>query len=466
MLQLVQRARLHLLIALGLGLVLRLWWVHAYPLVDGDTLLYGDIAKNWMQHGIYGLTSQSGIRPTLIRLPGYPLFLVACFRVFGIENYRAVLLAQIGIDLAGCLLIAGLAARTLSLRAGVAALYLSALCPFTANYVVTPMAETLTLFTMALGLYALARFVERPAISVWFWILAFAISYCALLRPDGALLGVVLLPGMAWYAQKKISPQRAVLLAMLCAVIALLPFCAWTLRNARTLHVFQPLAPRSAADPGEFVDTGWNRWVQSWCVEFTCTNEIYWNEGSAPLATSNLPDRAMDTPAERSTVQALFAEHNATLTLTPEMDAQFARLAEERVARHPLRFYVVFPALRLADMWLRPRTEMIWIELRWWQYSHHKEETIFAWSYAALNLAYIMLAVLGLRRGVPFQPVLVGYIALRCILLLTLETPEPRYTLECFPMIFILAAATLAHSKTSAHSSLSAAAPSGSAPAA
>ncbi len=453
MLEFFQRARLHLLAALGLGLALRLWWIHAYPLVDGDSLIYGDIAKNWLLHGVYGFSTgagaDAGIRPTLIRLPGYPLFLAACFRLFGVEHYRAVLYTQTGIDLAGCLLIAGFAARTLQRRAGIAALYLSALCPFTANYVATPMAETLTLFTIALGLYALARYVEQPARTVWFWALAFSISYCALLRPDGALLGVVLLPAMFVYARKKIPARRAAGLAALCAVIALLPFCAWTLRNAKTFHVFQPLAPRTAADPGEEVHAGWNRWVQSWCVEFASTYEIYWNEGNAPLDVQSLPARAISTEAERAEVQELFSEHNATLSLTPEMDAQFARLAAQRVARHPLRFYLEMPALRLADMWLRPRTEMLWIELRWWQYRHHKAETIFAWSYAALNLAYLALAIFGLRRDVPFLPVLLGYIALRCLLLLTLECPEPRYTLECFPMIFILAAATLTSARCS-----------------
>ena len=453
MLEFFQRARLHLLAALGLGLALRLWWIHAYPLVDGDSLLYGDIAKNWLLHGVYGFSTgagaEAGIHTTLIRLPGYPLFLAACFRLFGVEHYRAVLYTQAGIDLAGCLLIAAFAAHTLQRRAGIAALYLSALCPFTANYVVAPMAETLTLFTIALGLYALARYVEQPAWSVWFWALAFAISYCALLRPDGALLGVVLLPAMFVYARKKISARRAVGLTALCAAIALLPFCAWTLRNARTFHVFQPLAPRTAADPGETVHAGWNRWVQSWCAEFASTYEIYWNEGNAPLDVHSLPARAIDTDAERAAVQQLFAEHNATLSLTPEMDAQFARLAAERVSRHPLRFYVELPALRLADMWLRPRTEMLWIELRWWQYQHHKAETIFAWSYAALNLAYLTLAIFGLRRNVPFLPVLWASIALRCLLLLTLETPEPRYTLECFPMIFILAAAALTSARCS-----------------
>ncbi len=35
---------------------------------------------------------------------------------------------------------------------------------------------------------------------------------------------------------------------------------------------------------------------------------------------------------------------------------------------------------------------------------------------------------------------MVAFILLRCALLATIEAPEPRYTLECFPMVIALAA--------------------------
>jgi hypothetical protein len=43
-----------------------------------------------------------------------------------------------------------------------------------------------------------------------------------------------------------------------------------------------------------------------------------------------------------------------------------------------------------------------------------------------------------------FITALVAYIVVRSLLLSTLEGPEPRYTLECFPMIIAFAAAALA----------------------
>jgi hypothetical protein len=101
---------------------------------------------------------------------------------------------------------------------------------------------------------------------------------------------------------------------------------------------------------------------------------------------------------------------------------------------------VELPLARLADMALRPRTELLWIELRWWQYSHHRAETEFATAYAALNLAYFIAAVFGFLKRPPLRGSILALILLRCALLATLEAPEPRYTLEFFPPLIALAA--------------------------
>src|SRR5271154_1861899 len=122
-------------LAVAAGLALRLWFIAHAARIDGDTLLYGNIARNWMEHGVYSFTPPLSVPiPTLIRLPGYPLFLMVCFRVFGVEHYVAVMYVQCAIDLLTCLLIAALARQLFAQRAGLAALWLAALCPFMAAY--------------------------------------------------------------------------------------------------------------------------------------------------------------------------------------------------------------------------------------------------------------------------------------------------------------------------------------------
>ena len=83
------------------ALALRLVFYFRFPHVTGDSLIYGDIASNWLDHGIFGLTHAEGVRPTWIRLPGYPAFLALCFTLFGREHYHAVLLVQIALILPG-----------------------------------------------------------------------------------------------------------------------------------------------------------------------------------------------------------------------------------------------------------------------------------------------------------------------------------------------------------------------------
>src|SRR5580704_14940890 len=192
-------------LALAAGLALRLWFVAHAARVDGDTLLYGNIARNWMQHGVYGFTPSPGVPvPTLIRLPGYPLFLMACFRVFGVEHYTAVMYVQCAIDLLTCLLIASLAGRLFGRRAAMAALWLSALCPFMATYTAAPLTEVLTLFTIALTFYALERWRGAGSgFNRWLWVTAVAMAYSVLLRPEQGLLAAVVILATLWMVWQK-----------------------------------------------------------------------------------------------------------------------------------------------------------------------------------------------------------------------------------------------------------------------
>ena len=439
------RQFLPIFLALVAGAALRLYFIHAFPQIQGDSLLYGAIAENWLSHGVYGFSASGGaqvVSPTLIRLPGYPAFLALCFQIFGVDNYRAVLYLQAAIDLATCLLVAAFVRRLCSKRAAIIALWLGALCPFTANYVAMPLTETLSVFCVAAGLYAFVRLLEHAGrmrvLSV-----AFTWSYCALLRPDGALLAVVLFFALIAYGRHSLGLARALRIAVACTLLALIPFVAWTFRNWRTFHVFQPLAPRSAADPGEFAAPGFDHWTKTWLADFASTYEVYWNVPGGDLDIAVLPSRAFDTPAQYEQTRRLFAQYNLQKSITPEIDAGFNRLASQRIRTHPLRSSVALPLMRLADMWLRPRVEMLNAELRWWQYSRHHAETRFAAAYGALDLAYLIAALAGAFYWPRYTGAMLAYLVLRSLLLLTVTAPEPRYTLEFFPILVAFAAQAL-----------------------
>jgi hypothetical protein len=434
---------------LAAGLALRVWMLRMLFEANGDTLMYGGIAKNLLLHGRYALTTSNGeMYPTLIRLPGYPLFLALCFRLFGMENYFAACCVQIALDLLGCLLLADFVRRIVpaahSSGAALAALWLAALCPFTASYTAFPLAETPTIFALALTMWSMARFRGQPGWKNALWF-TFAVCWAALLRPDGALAAVAFVPALvAGLPAGKIARAKLTRIAAVCIVLALLPFAVWTWRNWKTFHVFEPLAPRLATDPGEGTNPGWERWVKSWCLDFVSTYEIYWNVPDDALDISKLPSRAFDTPGQYAETAALARDYNRHgHDLTAEIDARFQRLAEERIAAHPVRYYLWLPLGRVADMWLRPRVENLPVDPDWWVYAHHHAETRFSWFYAALNAAYLLLAAAGLWMRPRFWQAMLAYMLLRSALLLTVEAPEARYTLECFPMVCALGAVAL-----------------------
>src|SRR5438874_4869637 len=263
------------------GWGLRGYFLKHHALIEGDSLIYGEIAKNWLQNGIFGLGECGEIVPTLIRLPAYPAFLAAIFSIFGMEHYTAVLRAQLVIDLATCFLIAETARRAVSERASQIAFLLAALCPFTANYCAAPLSETLSIFATAAALLAVVCALERVPASPWrCWFFGgLAVAMAILLRPDGGVLLAAILIYIWWRLLRssgEAGGNRRELLtgAVIVTVIALAPLVAWRVRNWRVFHTFQPLALRYANAPGGFVPRGFNRWMRTWCVDFVFHHDL------------------------------------------------------------------------------------------------------------------------------------------------------------------------------------------------
>ena len=444
---------------------LRLFFYFRFPHVTGDSLIYGDIANNWLDHGVFGL-SHACPSPTWIRLPGYPAFLAACFVLFGREHYHAVLLVQIVIDVAGCFVISDLARRTVSStptsakpalagdpgeRAGRFAFLLAALCPFTANYTVAPLAETLSILFTAVALdCAVAAFMAsdegRTSWAAWTGC-GVAVSAGIMLRPDGGILLVAVGLFLLWRMWRR-PPQRARLFwaGALVLAIAIAPLVPWTLRNWRDFHRFEPLAPRYANDPDEFVPSGYDKWVRTWIADFVSTDEIYWNIPGDPIDLHLLPSRAFDSAEQREKTESIFRDYNKIGFVNPDLNARFGELANERIRQHPLRYYVGLPMFRIADMWVRPRTEMLPVTSRWWEYWEDPHDFTVALIWAVLNLLFLLPAVMGVVRGPrpQYLALMLLFVLLRSAFLGTLENPEPRYTLECYPVVFVLGAAWIA----------------------
>ena len=466
-LTLIRRHRTLFLGATLAGLALRLLFFVYCPAVTDDSRVYAELATNCLQHGIYGQTQTvqqlTQIVPTDARLPGYPAFLAKIFWLFGMGNFKAVLLTQILLDLVTCLIVADFARRAVSERAARIAFVLTALCPFLANYAAAVLTETLEIFFTALALdgaaAALGRMHEAGGgmgVNKLWAATGAAIAACILLRPDGGILLAAVGLYLAVAAWKCLSVKKntadVLAAALIVMVVALAPLVPWTIRNFRTLHHFQPLAPRYATAKDEFVARGFNRWVKTWIVDYASVEEIYWSVPGNAIDPQRLPSRALDSPtkdspAESDATLAVISEYNQSQEITPEVDARFGELAADRIGARPVRYYVVLPLLRIADMWLRPRTEILPPDVRWWEFNDDTKQSVLAVGFGLLNLAYVTAALLALVRrpsGIRWAGLLVCFLLLRSAFLGTLENPEPRYTLECYPVVIVYAAACLA----------------------
>jgi len=442
-------------LALVAGLLLRLWWIWKYGQVSYDSHVYGEFARSVIEHHSYGyLDTEHGARviPTLIRLPGYPAFLAICFKIFGMENYTAVMLVQAVMDIWTCLLIAGLSAQMFGRRAGLAALWMATLCPFTANYVAVPLTEQQTLFCIALAFYGLVRWKQTgAAINRWLGGIGFALAYAILLRPEQGMLAAAVVPAMIWISFRKNGIGPALRSATLVSCLALLPLVPWAIRNWQVFHVFQPLAPRFAVDPGEPNPYGFQRWYRTWAVDFASTETIYWPYMGEPVDIADLPNRAFDSNGQYAATQKVFDDYNKDYKSTPAVDTQFNQIAFDRIHANPVRYYVALPAARVLNMMFRPRTEMLPVPLEWWKFQESRRADWFALAYAGLNAAFFAAAAWTLWRRRLWQQetalvvAMLAMIVMRVLLLLTIDNSEPRYTLEFFPVLIVLGSAARTH---------------------
>jgi hypothetical protein len=465
-------------VALAAGLCLRLFFVLNYPANSGDTVLYEQIATNWLKQHVYAMNVGGVVTPVDLRMPGYPAFLATVDALTGRTGPQArlwVMLAQIAVDLVTCLLTAELAKVLLLMaderarpqRVFSAALWLSVLCPFTANYTAVPLTEVFAVFLTAAALWALSMLagrsqndgfhalVERRGFGndYWMWarVGAALVGLGTLFRPETPLLLLAAWMVISVVLLLQLEIRRAMRTVLVTGLFCLIPLAPWAIRNAVTLHELQFLAPKNSNLPGELVPQGFMAWEKTWLYRVRDCYLVPWKLNDEPIEVDEIPARAFDTPEEKQRVADILEQYNNDLALTPDEDARFAQLARERSARHPLRTYFWLPAARAATIWFTPRIELLPVSGHVFPLAQMREDdpvdqevTIL---FFGLNLLYLGLGVWGAARlwrsspaARPAVAFLALFIVLRTAFLTTLETPEPRYVLVCFPALIALGA--------------------------
>lgn len=453
----ISKMRINTALAAAAGLGLRLFFVLRYPVTDsGDAPFYIELAWNWLKNGVYGFAIDGRLTPVDMRVPGYPAFLAGVFAFAG-NSARAVMLAQAVVDLATCFLIALITARLAPVasrrRVAIAGLWLAALCPFTANYTAVVLTETLVIFLTALALLILLEtelgdariFASRP-FSPWF-LGGVIVGFGTLVRPETPLLliaaGLILL--VKW--RRPTDWGKLARAGVLMVVGLALPLVPWAARNWHTLHEVRFLAPRYSELPGEYTPHGFDAWTNTWMWRFRDVYITQWNVDVAEIPMDQLPSYAFDSPEERTRMGDILDDYNTSLTIGPEIDNRFRAIANERTARHPLRTYLKIPFLRSLTLWFTPRVELLPYSGHIWplreEWEDDRPDLMVTLSLVLVNGIYLALGLAGawVARRSPGLALLVLFIAIRTVFFVYfVETPEPRYVLECFPAIVALAA--------------------------
>jgi Dolichyl-phosphate-mannose-protein mannosyltransferase len=535
----------------------------------GDSRVYSQLARNVLEG--HGYSDQAGppYDPTLIRVPGYPLFLASVYAVFGHGDDRAVRIVQALLDTASCLLVAALAffwqpSESRRWRAFAFALALAAVCPFGQIYAATILTETLATFlALALALAATLALKSRGARArLLCWALAgLCAGSVALVRPDGGLfaagVGVTLVLALLFARRDYVERAKTVVeatgatneaggfarriaRAFACGCVfsaaTVLVLVPWALRNERVFHLFQPLAPYYATMPDEFNPRGYFRWVRTWIDDERYIDRMLWKLGRQPIRIEQVPDRAFDSPEEKTRVAALLdlydqkpekqaaeqsaqeskdkaddesaddnkdnadddnesaddkkedtdkqsadddksgegddessgsedsgdeqgddeaQEGDAHVKMTPEIDAAFAQIAEERVRRAPLRYYLWLPLKRAGALWFDTHSDYFPFEgelfpLDDLDYDSHQQFWLPLFS--ALTWVYTLLGACGAwvlwrrRRAGAWRWLVLALLLTvpRLAFMSSLENPEPRYVVELFPFLAALGGVALA----------------------
>lgn len=462
------------------GLVLRLVFIHWFATATDDSAVYLQLANNWIDHHVYGLTLNGQVVPTDLRTPGYPAFLAGVTLLFR-RSIRAILLSQAALDICTCILTAALAAalapRAARRHVWIIALWLAATCPFLANYTAVVLTEVVVTFLTAAALCCFALALREELWQLGFrreghWNAPFVLlllgglltGMASLVRPEMPLLVAAAIPVCGIRAWKAQGARKAILCAMAIAGAFVLPLVPWAARNAVSLHKLQFLAPRYATLPGEYTPVGFYGWTGTWLERFRDVYVTIWAVGEDPMDIHSLPASAFDTPEEKARVADLIAQYNdsSELDISPEMDRQYAELARERTQRYPLRTYVRVPFERALTIWFTPRTELLPIDGKFWplreQWQDSHADVLVTGGFALLGYLYVALAIGGLwlawrarssESGAVRTPpdinlwgtaLLLAYLLVRTAFLTTVEAPEPRYVVSCYPAILALVA--------------------------
>jgi 4-amino-4-deoxy-L-arabinose transferase-like glycosyltransferase len=417
---------------------------NGWRFAGSDTFGYLRLADEWRAHGRYALGPADPLH--FGRLPLYPLFIIAVkgaarADMGGGDGWARIIIATRLLDLLVCCPLVYLIARRLGgVAAGMGALAIAALWPFTVLFTSTALTEspatTLTVMTVA----PLLLGESRPRLR--FALAGVLVGASTLLRPDGILLALAVPPALALYRERLGRTNRQLLqLAGVATLGFVVVYAPWPIRNlyrSGKPYFFGQRVDRFCR-PLDYYQGYWS-YLKTWAPD-------NWNQTTPSTCFFTVPCRpdlsiypplAFDDAEERATVEKLMAKR-VREGVSPGVSEGFEALAAKRRAHHWLRTMIGHPLLRAWNMWVARHDEVLQGKQPW-------PEVILRIKPAFLPLSGVFFVALLLSGGwliVRRETRYAALIMMVPLLVRTIVLPYqlysmPRYANEVMPFGFIL----------------------------
>jgi 4-amino-4-deoxy-L-arabinose transferase-like glycosyltransferase len=419
-------------------------WVY----VGGDSYGYVKLADEWRAHGRLAF-GPAPLPEQWYRRPLYPLFVRFAKRdapamVNGGLGWKRIQRWQLAIEL---ILLWPLLYAAVRRRAGpAAALIALALAAFFPPAALYPLAALTEAMAMALALLAVAPLLERAADdALWPWCLAGAgLGLSALLRPDGVLWAIAVVPILMLGTASRRMKLRGLLAYSVVFAVLFLP---WPIRNLIEFghaHLTDGMVDRFGTDIPEY--RGYWNWMRTWSrderaaaypsscfYDPICVTKVDLFEGLGALTAP-----ATNADLERVHVAGIL-ERRQRLGLSKAVSDEFEQLAEARLRAHPFRVLVWLPLRRAMRAWWAPPDELAQNSEMWPRFAratvpHFKGcaralyiVTLISIFVLLLTPAYRMTGLI-LATPLVFRSLILGWTAFSL----------PRYISPGYPLCFAL----------------------------
>lgn len=214
-------------------------------------------------------------------------------------------------------------------------------------FVAETLATFVTMLAVTVSIMAFRKEGRR-------WLVVGVICGIALLvRPDSVLLVSAFGLFLIFQIARLRSSKSVLSLLLFCFAIPVV-LAPWIVRNYVAFGKFQPLASPTGMPHGEYVPEGYLWWIRTWMTDQTHYRAYHpvLYPGVRSFDPHELPDDTFDSAEEKAQVFLMIDQYHRQGKFTPELNDQFQVIANARIKRAPVRFFVWLPIQRMTGMWL------------------------------------------------------------------------------------------------------------------